>query len=280
MPLVPTAPPCRTRAGPFHSLRNTPLAREIARRQRARIAAECSSYRSAHACRSRDPGRCSFPRTRRSGTIRLRSSGLRYSPVGRMRRGEVRWRQPPEGTTEPIPHRPLMPAIRPFERAHIEHALGLWRSTEYICLSSADEPEQLGGFLSRNRGCSFVALEQGQLVGACLCGHDGRRGYIYHLAVARSHRRGRLGVRLLATCLDSLREAGIRKCHAFVLHASPYRELFWQPAGWEGVTSCWSIPRLPGLADSRSPPAQVIPESPGRSRNGDRPVPVHARPVR
>ena len=127
----------------------------------------------------------------------------------------------------------LMPAIQPFGEAHIGLALDLWRETEHIGLSSADEPRNLRAYRSRNLGCSFVALEEGRLVGACLCGHDGRRGYIHHLAVARPHRRGGLGTRLLARCLDALREAWVGKCHAFVFHASPYRELFWEPAGWE-----------------------------------------------
>ncbi len=130
-------------------------------------------------------------------------------------------------------HRPLMPAIQLFEDDHIDRALDLWRETEHIGLSSADEPQHLRAFLSRNRGYSFVVLEEGRLVGACLCGHDGRRGYIHHLAVAESHRRGRLGTLLLGRCLDALREAGIQKCQAFVFHASPYGELFWERIGWE-----------------------------------------------
>ena len=61
----------------------------------------------------------------------------------------------------------------------------------------------------------------------------GVAGYVHHLAVAESHRRGRLGIQLLGSCLEALREAGIPKCHAFVFHASPYGKLFWEPAGWE-----------------------------------------------
>jgi ribosomal protein S18 acetylase RimI-like enzyme len=88
-------------------------------------------------------------------------------------------------------------------------------------------------FLARNPGLSFVALDSGELVGAVLCGHDGRRGYVHHLAVAERCRRRGLGTRLLDRGLDALRDAGIGKCHEFVFHASPFAELFWQRRGWE-----------------------------------------------
>ena len=126
-----------------------------------------------------------------------------------------------QGMPESAVGRPLMPAIQPFGEAHIGLALDLWRETEHIGLSSADEPRNLRAYLSRNPGCTFVALKEGRLVGACFCGHDGRRGYIHHLTVARSHRRGGLGTRLLARCLDALREAGVRKCHGLRLPRKP-----------------------------------------------------------
>lgn len=126
-----------------------------------------------------------------------------------------------------------MLSIEPFSEAHIGAALDLWRSTEQIGLSSADEPAALAAFLDRNPSLSFVALDGQRLVGAVLCGHDGRRGYIHHLAVAASHRRNRLGSRLVESSLQALASAGILKCHAFVFRGNPHAELFWQPQGWE-----------------------------------------------
>jgi ribosomal protein S18 acetylase RimI-like enzyme len=124
-------------------------------------------------------------------------------------------------------------SIIPFEPEHIPEALSLWRATEHIGLSGADEPEALVRFLDRNPGLSFVAVDTGRLAGTVLCGHDGRRGYIYHLVVSESRRRSGLGRRLLERCLDSLHIAGIGKCHAFVFHRNPFAERFWRPTGWE-----------------------------------------------
>jgi len=126
-----------------------------------------------------------------------------------------------------------MESIEVFTDAHIERALSLWRTSDAIGLSEADEPSRLSAFLRRNPGLSFVALDGGRLIGACLCGHDGRRGYVHHLAVDPGSRRVRLASRLLDRCLAALLDAGIQKCHAFVFRSNPYAGLFWEPKGWE-----------------------------------------------
>ena len=126
-----------------------------------------------------------------------------------------------------------MVEVVPFTEEHIPDALALWRSEEHIGLSDADEPGALVTFLTRSPGMSFVALDAGTLVGACLCGHDGRRGYVHHLAVAPTHRRSRIGAQLLGACLESLQRIGIGKCHAFVFADNPYADLFWEGSGWE-----------------------------------------------
>ena len=65
----------------------------------------------------------------------------------------------------------------------------LWQESEGIELSEVDSKEDIARFLERNPGLSFVARDNTLLVGAVLCGHDGRRGYIDKLAVRKSHRR-------------------------------------------------------------------------------------------
>ena len=126
-----------------------------------------------------------------------------------------------------------MISITQFTTEHIPAAIALWGSTDHIGLSSADEPAALTRYLERNPGFSFVALDSGRVIGAALCGHDGRRGFIHHLAVADSHRKSGLGRQLLNRCLIKLQEASIFKCHAFVFQDNPYTELFWEPVGWQ-----------------------------------------------
>lgn len=126
-----------------------------------------------------------------------------------------------------------MHTVERFQGEHVEAARALWRRTENVRVSGGDEPEALVRFLDRNPGLSFVALDGGEMVGAVLCGHDGRRGYIYHLAVEERCRRRGIGRDLLAACLEALHEAGIGKCHAYVFHTNPFGDLFWKRAGWE-----------------------------------------------
>jgi len=109
----------------------------------------------------------------------------------------------------------------------------LWRTAEGIGLSDADSQEAIARYLQRNPGLSFIARDAGRMVGAALCGHDGRRGYLHHLAVARSHRYRGVGTALVDRCLAALRAAGIPKCHLFVFQQNPGGQAFWQRSGWQ-----------------------------------------------
>lgn len=123
--------------------------------------------------------------------------------------------------------------IRRLEEHDLEAALALWSESEGIGLGESDSAKHLARFLLRNPGSSWVAVRDGHLVGAALCGHDGRRGYIHHLAVASSERRTGIGRALVERCLANLRQAGILKCHIFVFAANPFGELFWGSTGWQ-----------------------------------------------
>ncbi len=108
----------------------------------------------------------------------------------------------------------------------------LWQESEGIELSEVDTKDDIARFLEQNPGLSFVARDNGQLVGAVLCGHDGRRGYIDQLAVRKSHRRQGIGKGLVARCLYNLMRIGIRKWHLFVLEDNQDAIAFWKKLGW------------------------------------------------
>ncbi len=110
--------------------------------------------------------------------------------------------------------------------------LALWQSADGVGLSDADSREAIGRYLARNPGCSFTAWDGDLLVGAVLCGHDGRRGYVHHLAVRPSHRRRGIGKALTTRCLDALAAEGIDKCHLFVFAVNADAIVFWKGVGW------------------------------------------------
>ncbi|MDX1520836.1 MAG: GNAT family N-acetyltransferase [Anaerolineae bacterium] len=113
-----------------------------------------------------------------------------------------------------------------------EPVVSLWRSADGVGLSQSDTREAISIFLDRNPGFSFVARDGESVIGAILCGHDGRRGYIYHLAVDEANRRRGVGRALVEQSLSALSWAGIDKCHLFVFNSNKTGQRFWQESGW------------------------------------------------
>ena len=114
-----------------------------------------------------------------------------------------------------------------------EEAVQLWSTCKGMGLSSADEIEQITSFLQRNPGFSYVVRDSGKLIGTVLCGHDGRRGYLYHVAVATEYRKTGIGRALMGKALEGLEKAGIQKCHIFVYGDNRDGLLFWERTGWK-----------------------------------------------
>jgi ribosomal protein S18 acetylase RimI-like enzyme len=122
----------------------------------------------------------------------------------------------------------MTPTIRPFEPRDRDAAFRLWAATEGLGTGPGDTPEAIARFLERNPGLSLVAEAGGALVAAVLCGHDGRRGYIYRLAVARAHRRAGLATTLARRCLEGLRASRIERCQVFVEADNGVAAAFWE----------------------------------------------------
>lgn len=122
--------------------------------------------------------------------------------------------------------------IRSFLLSDYDEAYQLWARCEGIGLSSADSLEAISAFLDRNPGLSRVAISQSRLVGAVLCGQDGRRGYIHHLAVDQAYRKQGIGRALAESCLQALHENGIQKCHIFVYQDNEPGKDFWKNGNW------------------------------------------------
>jgi ribosomal protein S18 acetylase RimI-like enzyme len=120
----------------------------------------------------------------------------------------------------------------PFTIDAYDRVIALWEQSDGVGLSSADSRESIQVYLERNPGMSFIAEQAGTLVGAVLCGHDGRRGYIHHLAVRPDCRRQGIGRKLVEKCLAALQEIGISKCHLFIFNQNLAGIRFWENIGW------------------------------------------------
>ena len=122
--------------------------------------------------------------------------------------------------------------IREMFTADYDAALALWKRCEGMGLSDADERSPLSRFLERNPGLNFIALDGESLVGTVLCGTDGRRGYLYHLAVDPLYRRQGIGRKLVARVFEALRGQDIHKCHIMVYGTNEVGLAFWKQDGW------------------------------------------------
>ena len=57
----------------------------------------------------------------------------------------------------------------------------------------------------------FVAEKKGKIVGACIAGYDGHRGWLYAVGVLRNYRRDGIGTKLVTTAMKSLKSLGCIK---------------------------------------------------------------------
>ncbi|WP_322806604.1 GNAT family N-acetyltransferase [Thermanaerothrix sp.] len=101
-----------------------------------------------------------------------------------------------------------------------------------VGLSQADTLQSLAHFLERNPGLNWIAKDECKVVGTLLCGYDGRRAYLYHVAVHPEYRRQGIGTALVKRCLDTLKNMGVEKAHLFVYTDNFDGIAFWTSLGW------------------------------------------------
>lgn len=108
----------------------------------------------------------------------------------------------------------------------------LWRDCEGLSLRDADSLNGIENYLERNPGLSFVALDGTRIVGSIMAGHDGKRGYIQHLAVGEELRGNGVASELVGRCLAALKSQGIDKSHVHVQKDNAVGRRYWSGRGW------------------------------------------------
>lgn len=119
-----------------------------------------------------------------------------------------------------------------FKITDYQNVMSLWKICKGIGFSNADSKDSVQAYLRRNPGMSFVAKYQNEIIGAVLCGHDGRRGYLHHLAVHPAYRNQGIGRSLVDRCVSALQQIGIQKCHLFIFNSNIEGIQFWEKIGW------------------------------------------------
>ena len=78
----------------------------------------------------------------------------------------------------------------------------------------------------------MVAVEDGRIVGAILCGHDGRRGCLYHVCVAQDFRMRGIGKAMVVFCMEALKAEQINKVSLIAFTKNDIGNAFWRQIGW------------------------------------------------
>ncbi len=129
--------------------------------------------------------------------------------------------------------------LRPFRfSADYEAVLHLWQNAgEGIGIGPSDQPEEIEKKLQRDPDLFLVAESAGRIIGSVIGGFDGRRGLIYHLAVAAEYRQQGLGNQLMAEIEARLRAKGCRKAYLLVKHGNDSAMRLYEKRGWGEMES-------------------------------------------
>ncbi len=124
--------------------------------------------------------------------------------------------------------------IRTMTIEDYEGVKALWLSIKGFAIRSLDDSrEGVARFLDRNPSSSVVAVEDGKIVGAILCGHDGRRGCLYHVCVNPEYRRRGIGKAMVVFCMDALKAEQINKVSLIAFTQNDVGNAFWHSVGWK-----------------------------------------------
>lgn len=123
--------------------------------------------------------------------------------------------------------------IRTMTRDDYDLVYSLWLGTPNMGLNNLDDSKEgVGKYLARNPNTCFVAEKGDQVIGVILSGHDGRRGFIYHVAVAGSERRKGVGCALVEAAMSALEREGINKVALVVFSDNEAGGVFWERQGF------------------------------------------------
>ena len=114
-----------------------------------------------------------------------------------------------------------------------EGVYALWKKIKGFGIRSIDDSKEgVARFLKRNPTTSVVAEKDGRIVGSILCGHDGRRGCLYHVCVDEDYRRPGIGKRMVVFAMKALKEEKINKVSLIAFTENDIGNAFWNTIGW------------------------------------------------
>ena len=104
-----------------------------------------------------------------------------------------------------------------------------------IQLRRSDEPGEIAKKLQRDPDLFLVAEMDEKIVGTVMGGFDGRRGMVYHLAVAQPNRQQGVGELLMDELESRLKKKGCIRCYLLVTIDNQSAMQFYEKRGWENM---------------------------------------------
>jgi ribosomal protein S18 acetylase RimI-like enzyme len=124
-------------------------------------------------------------------------------------------------------------AVRVMTIEDYEGVYDLWMTIRGFAMRSIDDSrEGVERFLERNPHTSVVAVEDNRIVGSILCGHDGRRGCLYHVCVHEDYRMRGIGKSMVVQCMKALEKEHISKVSLIAFTKNDVGNAFWRRVGW------------------------------------------------
>lgn len=78
----------------------------------------------------------------------------------------------------------------------------------------------------------FIAEKSEQIIGSCMAGYDGHRGWLYSVAVCPEHRRTGIGSKLIKHAIKQLNQKGCAKVNLQILQSNEQIIAFYQSLGF------------------------------------------------
>lgn len=128
----------------------------------------------------------------------------------------------------------IAPAVvRAMTEDDYDKVYSLWKTIKGFGIRSVDDSrEGVARFIRRNPTTSVVAQAEGEIVGAILCGHDGRRGCFYHVCVREDYRQRGIGKAMAVFAMRALQEEHINKVCLIAFKKNEVGNSFWKSVGW------------------------------------------------
>ena len=123
--------------------------------------------------------------------------------------------------------------LREMQISDYHEVMQLLENTEGVVLREADSYDAIKIYLERNPQLNYVAYHDDTIVGCIMAGHDGRRGYLQHLAVDSRYRQKGIARKLVNRTISELELISINKSHIFILKDNDKARVFWEKLGWK-----------------------------------------------